>query len=403
MTGGGVRDVVLVSLEPWDDVWRRNQHLAAGLLRRFPRARLLVVEPPRDPVHDALRRTRPRTGLGLRAGPPLDGVAPSRLWLLQQTKWWPRRADPGGDRRRAAGVRRAAARVGLRQPVLWANDPGAADVLAVTGWPAVYDVTDDWASAHRAPAEHARIVAAEAALLAGAREVTVCSPALAARKGGDQTTGPVTLVTNGVDVDAYRRPRPRPADLPAGPCAVYVGTLHGDRLDVDLCVRTQAALAGTGNLVLVGPVALDRDEEARLRAAGVVLTGARPFDAVPGYLQHAVALVVPHVVDAFTDSLDPLKLYEYRAVGRPVVTTPVAGFRDQVSSDGGTGGGPSVTSVDATAFPSAVRELLTQPAPSAPADDVPTWEGQVTRFAAVLARAGAAEPAHGARHVATPR
>ena len=47
-----------------------------------------------------------------------------------------------------------------------------------------------------------------------------------------------------------------------------------------------------------------------------------------GYLQHADVLVVPHVVSDFTDSLDPLKLYEYQAVGRPVVSTPVAGFRD---------------------------------------------------------------------------
>ena len=31
---------------------------------------------------------------------------------------------------------------------------------------------------------------------------------------------------------------------------------------------------------------------------------------------------------AFTDSLDPIKLYEYQAVGRPVVSTAVAGFRE---------------------------------------------------------------------------
>ena len=37
---------------------------------------------------------------------------------------------------------------------------------------------------------------------------------------------------------------------------------------------------------------------------------------------------MPHVVTSFTDSLDPIKLYEYQAVGRPVVSTAVAGFRD---------------------------------------------------------------------------
>ncbi len=381
------RDVVLVSLEPWDDVWRRNQHLAAGLLRRYPDVRLLVVEPPADPVHDLVRRVRPRTGRGLRPGPQLEGVSGGRLWLFEQSKWLPRRADRGGDRRRARAVRAAAARLALRRPVLWANDPLAAHVHAVTGWDTVYDVTDDWASARRPAAEHLRVVAQEDRLLATAREVTVCSPALAERKGGARQ---VTLVTNGVDVDAYRRPLPRPADLPAGPVAVYVGTLHRDRLDVDLCVRTQAALDADARLVLVGPVALERTDVERLRDAGVVLLGPRPFTDVPAYLQHATVLVVPHVVDGFTDSLDPIKLYEYRAVGRPVVTTGVAGFRDA--------GGPAVTVADGAAFAAAVRQaVLGGPAPSSPADDVPTWARQVTLFAAALERAAAVPTA------ATPR
>ncbi len=381
------RDVVLVSLEPWDEVWRRNQHLAAGLLRRYPDLRLLVVEPPEDPLHDVVRRVRPRAGRGLRPGPRLDGVGEGRLWLLQQSKWLPRRADPRGDRRRARAVRTASVRLGLHEPLLWANDPGAAEVHAVTGWRTVYDVTDDWTSARRAPAEHARVVAQEARLLEAAREVTVCSPALARRKGAAR---PVTLVTNGVDVDAYRRRRARPADLPAGPVAAYVGTLHRDRLDVDLCVRTGGALGPEGHLVLVGPVALERADVERLRSAGVVMLGARPFTEVPAYLQHATVLVVPHVVDGFTDSLDPLKLYEYRAAGRPVVATGVAGFRDAAD--------PAVTVADGDGFAAAVRRtLLGGPVPSAPAGDVPTWERQVTLFA------GALERAAGVPHAATPR
>ncbi len=69
-----------------------------------------------------------------------------------------------------------------------------------------------------------------------------------------------------------------------------------------------------------------------------------------GYLQHADVLVVPHVVTAFTDSLDPIKLYEYQAVGRPVVSTSVAGFRD--ADD------PRITLADGDAFPAAVAAAL---------------------------------------------
>ena len=109
---------------------------------------------------------------------------------------------------------------------------------------------------------------------------------------------------------------------------VYVGTLHGDRLDVGLCEAWRARSADAAHSCWSGPNALPAAEHARLARAGVMLLGPRTRDEVIAYLQHADVLVVPHVVTAFTDSLDPIKLYEYQAVGRPVVSTAVAGFRE---------------------------------------------------------------------------
>jgi glycosyltransferase involved in cell wall biosynthesis len=190
-------------------------------------------------------------------------------------------------------------------------------------------------------------------------------------------------VCNGVDVAAYRAPRPRPRDLPSGSVALYLGTLHRDRLDVDLCVRTAAALGSAGTLVLVGPNALDDADTARLREAGAVVLGARPRDAVIGYLQHADVLLVPHLVTAFTESLDPLKLYEYQAVGRPVVATPVAGFREAA--------GDRIRLADADEFAAVTRRTLTDAAESPDSDPDPVaaadWSQRVAEMRAVLAGA----------------
>jgi len=38
--------------------------------------------------------------------------------------------------------------------------------------------------------------------------------------------------------------------------------------------------------------------------------------------------MVPHRVTPFTESLNPIKLWEYLAAGKPIVSTNVAGFRD---------------------------------------------------------------------------
>jgi len=46
-----MRDLIFVSLEDWDEVWRRNQFLCAALARRFPEMKILFVGLPRNVSH----------------------------------------------------------------------------------------------------------------------------------------------------------------------------------------------------------------------------------------------------------------------------------------------------------------------------------------------------------------
>ena len=373
-------ELVVLSLEAWDEVWRRNQHLVAGLLRTDPDLRVLFVEPAADPVYAALRaRVLPRSGVGLRRGPRLPEVDGDRLWLLQPTKWLPRKVDSRADARLAGAVVAAAREVGFSDPVLWVNDPAGAGTLAATGWRALYDITDDWLLAPRTPAEHARLVADEAMLLDRSVEVVVCSPALAASKAA---TRPVRLVPNAVDLAAYQRDSARPADLPDGAVALYVGTVHTDRMDLDLLAATARALAGTASVVCVGPAPLAPTDATAVTAAGVRLLGPRPAETIPAYLRHADVLVVPHAVTPFTDSLDPIKRYEYQAAGRPVVATPVAGFADS--------GMPRLTVAARADFPAAVAAALEVTLALPPVDTtVPTWAHRVEQMQEVLAAVAA--------------
>ena len=367
-------DLVVVSLETWDGVWRRNQHLVSRLLALDPGLRVLFVEPPVDPVHNLRHGLRPLRGRGLRDG-DLPG-SEGRLVLFQPTKWLPRRVDPLADARLSASVARAARRLGMSRPALWLNDPLSADLLRRTGWPALYDVTDDWLLADRTPAEHDRLVAAERYLLEHCRHVVVCSPRLLETKSAHRPGG-ISLIPNAVDVDAYTGDLPRPGDLPEGPLVLYVGTLHRDRLDVDLCVALATSLGRSATFVMVGPVALDAVDRDRLAHAGAVLTGPREHASIPAYLTNADVLVVPHVVTAFTDSLDPIKVYEYLAAARPVVSTPVAGFRDVADE--------AVLVADRPTFVDAVEEVLTtgRELPAQP-QGVATWEERAHAMGQVL-------------------
>lgn len=317
----------MISLEPWDRVWRRNQHLVARLLQSRRVGRVLFVEPADDPLYALITGRK----ISLRTEGPsqnaLEGVAGGVLWSYRPRKWLPRRIDPDGDERRAMKVKRVADRLGFVDPILWVNDPGGAALLRQTGWPTMYDITDDWLLADRPQAELARIQKNEAELLQWSSEVVVCSENLRASKAAVRAA---TLIPNAVDADSYRTLHSRPNDLPAGRTAVYVGTVHEDRMDVELCVTTAKRLTdrvgSNAHVVLVGPTPLPSTVRDLLAGAGVVLLGSRPSAEIPAYLQHADVLIVPHKTTAFTESLDPIKAYEYRAAGRRVVTTPVPGF-----------------------------------------------------------------------------
>lgn len=345
-------ELVVCSLEPWDEVKRRNQLLVERLLRSYPHLRVLFVEP----AHDLLHVGRPNRSRLRR----LD----ERLWLFRPTKAAPRRLGGYADASLCRQVRRALRALHFGSPAIWINDSTYAP-LAERGWPTVYDITDDWLLARAAPHELARRVRLEERLLLAADEVVVCSPALALSRGAAR---PVTLVPNGVDLEHFRRPRARPRDLPDA--AVYVGTLHDERVDVDLVLQ----LAAQTPVVLVGPDALQPASRRRLVDAGVKLLGARAYADVPAYFQHAEVVIVPHVVSPFTESLDPIKAYEIAAVGRPAVATDVSGFASL---------GIAVARDDFVDAVLGGGRLPERPQPSA------TWAARATAFAAVLERATA--------------
>jgi teichuronic acid biosynthesis glycosyltransferase TuaH len=363
------QELVVCSLEAWDQVWRRNQLIVDRLLRRHPGLRVLFVEPPHD-VWTGLRRRRLPPRNRLRAAGDGGG-----LWLFTPVKPVPRLVGPFADRAVCTQVRRAAHRLGFSSPLLWVNDLTYALLVEATGWPSLYDVTDDWLLESVSRREVARRRRLDRLLLEVAEEVVVCSPALAASRGA---TRPVKLIPNGVDVAHFTALRPRPADLPPAPVAVYVGTLHEERIDLDLVVALAGELRHVA-VVLVGPDALASASRSRLRDANVHLLGPRPYQDVPAYLQHADVVIVPHRVTPFTESLDPIKAYECLAVGRPVVATEVAGFRDL---------GAPVHAVPHDRFAAEVAVSLQSPAPAGdgalPAID---WDDRVDAFEEALARA----------------
>ena len=81
--------------------------------------------------------------------------------------------------------------------------------------------------------------------------------------------------------------------------------------------------------MLVGPNLLDAADRRRLpHHPNVHLGGPVPYHEITDWMRAFDVCIVPHKVTPFTESLNPIKLWEYLALGKPVVSTRVAGFRD---------------------------------------------------------------------------
>ena len=206
-------ELVVCSLEPWDEIWRRNQFFVDALLRRNPALRVLFVEPPADVLFDITQRRRPELPRFRRL------AADGRLIAFRPLKALPRRLGPPADALLLWQLRLAVRRIGFERPVLWINDVTYAPLIEQTGWPSLYDVTDDWLLAPSPPRELERLRRLDALALAHADEVVVCSPALAKSRGTD---------ASGHACSERRRCRPLPATAAAtaGPARSAHGCLR---------------------------------------------------------------------------------------------------------------------------------------------------------------------------------
>lgn len=324
-------DILFVSMEDWDHVWRRNQLLCAAYAKRFPDRRILFISPPRD-LSNRLRKG------GLRAMPPaVESVAGfANITVVRPLKLLPN-TIPTARRFNEVMTRRFVARwmrtLKFERPLLWINPYWAGHMAKRMGERAVvYDITDDWTQLRMSPRLAALVAEQDDRLCEMADAVVVCSEQLHNAKCGVAQN--LHLVPNGVSVEHYLNIVAR--DISAlttpgewkYPVFGYTGTIHPERVDVDL-VEFAAAEMPEATLVLIGPNHLRPAESDRLaRHGNVHLTGSVPYADLPGYMQAFDVCITPHVVSSFTESLNPIKLWEYLAAGLPIVSTNVAGFRD---------------------------------------------------------------------------
>ncbi len=236
---------------------------------------------------------------------------------------------PGERGRRLTGwalapqIRLAAAAAGIRRPLLWVHCPAGADLVSEIPAGAVILQRTDRFEAF--PEADGSLVGSQIrSLKARADLVVYCAPHLEASERGEVRRS--LLLTHGADVQAFaaagRGEGAEPTDL-AGIERPRVGFVGG----IDAGVASRLADC---QFVMVGGMSLPA---GWCGLSNVHFLGRKPYDDVAGYMASCDALIMPWNKSDWIQACNPIKLKEYLATGRPVITTDfpaLDGWRDLV-------------------------------------------------------------------------
>lgn len=208
-------------------------------------------------------------------------------------------------------------KAGLTKPILWSSLPTAADLCGhLDEHAVVYYCGDDFSALegvnHKTASQH------ESKLVDKADLILAASETLKNRFPSSKTC----LLRHGVDFDLFASPTKRALDLPTTEhTSDHVVGFYGSLsswLDYDL-IEAVAKQLPSWKFVFIGPNMMDHNPLPNL--SNIIYLGPKPHHELPSYSQHWDISMMPFKTNAQIKACNPLKLMEYLASGRPVVST----------------------------------------------------------------------------------
>jgi glycosyltransferase involved in cell wall biosynthesis len=385
--------ILCFAADAWAGVWRNRHQIMTRLARRNT---VLYVE-PRLYLGETRRRLRDGRLRPADLCRPLAEHYRDGLWIYHDPYYAPYSGRLSGGRITAAirrrALRRTLGRMGGSPPILWLLRPYHMDQIGQYGEKlVVYHVTDEYSAypQEKNPAEFRR---AEIALLRRADLVIVTSPGLLADK---TPANPRTyLVPNAVDYAGFQAAlasgrqlaflRDGQGQLLTHPRIGYVGALN-EKLDVALLAAIARARPDWQFLVVGFWTFYDQPQKLDLvhGLPNVFLPGPVPVEDVPLAIAACDVCILPYERNAWTENIDSLKLYEYLACGRPIVSTNIPAARNV--------GDVVRIANEPAAFVAAIAAALAEDSPELAARRrvfaaANTWEMRVTQISELLSAA----------------
>jgi glycosyltransferase involved in cell wall biosynthesis len=322
-----LRPIICLSSQYWRGGWFRKQQFMSRLASAgHP---VLYVEPS----HSLLRsvgydgRTKNPTSRS-----HCEAESPG-LWVMTPKRLPPKPHVPWVSRKWRLGIvkeaARRAAQLGMNEPAWWVYDPEYAPALdSVPERRMVFDLVDDLGEYNAEPSRRAYVRNCVEKMASKAGAIICTSEPLAEllSEGGHSAH----VVPNGYDADLFFPRRASGGEVGGSsmhrPTVGFVGTLF-EYIDYEM-IRECASAMADARFVLMGHLEFPTSSVAALLALpNVTHTNAVPRDEVPDHIARFDVCIAPFRQSAVSRSVSPLKVYEYLAMHKPVVCTPMEGLQ----------------------------------------------------------------------------
>jgi len=315
-------DILCISTTDWDEIWGSRQQVLSRLAKAGHR--VLFVERQVGPEHllrDAGLRARKTARWRLPGRHRID----ENLWTWQPPLMLPGRyyskvLNAAGQLLLRSRLKTVLAEAGFGNPILWLYPPHSAPLIGkFNEIMVVYHCIERFAGGQTGWKR--RIMLLQETDLLRKADLVFCHSEGLQQLYQAQCRTEIRFIPSAADVSFFQSteevhpavhhiPRPR----------IAVAGTFDNRIDTALLMALSSAHP-EWSLVLIGQIRPGRvNLKSVLSAPNVHYLGFYPHEELPTLLNGMDALIIPYVRNELTEYINPVKLYEYLAVGKPIIS-----------------------------------------------------------------------------------